>query len=257
MTVASPDRLTYVGHATVLIEICGVRLLTDPVLRPSMLGVIRRHPAAPSSEVAEGVDAVLISHLHHDHLDFASLKRIGTRTEILVPAGAGPTFRRRGFVNLTELGVGETASVGCVEVTATPAEHEGRRYKLGPRIEAVGYDIRGCGRRVYFAGDTDIFAGMEALSDGIDVALLPIAGWGPRLGRGHLDPRTAAEAAALLRPRFVVPIHWGTLLRAGLGRRTTELLERPPRRFVDELATLAPDVRGVVLEPGGMLELSP
>lgn len=248
-----PGRITYVGHATALIELDGTRLLTDPVLRPRILH-IRRHAAEPAPQVSEAIDAVLLSHLHYDHLDIRSLRSLGPGLRIIVAPGGARTLRRRGFGRLEELAPGESAQVGGLEVVATPAEHDGRRLKAGPAVQAVGYDVRGT-RRVYFAGDTDLYPGMAGLGGGIDVALLPIGGWGTRIGRGHLDPRRAAQAAAILRPRAVIPIHWGTLAQIGLGRRRARVLRDPPRRFVAQLAELAPDVEAAVLEPGEALEL--
>jgi len=250
-----PDRITFVGHATTLIELAGARLLTDPVLGSRLLH-IRRHASAPDPGLLEHLDAVLLSHLHHDHLDFASLRRLGTEVPIVAPAGGARLLRRRGFGEVSELEPGQRFRVGGVEVVATEASHDGRRYPFGARVDALGFDLR-AGRRVYFAGDTDLFEAMGELAGGIDVALLPIAGWGPRLGAGHLDPRSAAEAAALLAPALAIPIHWGTLLRIGLGRRSEELLHAPARRFVEALAELAPEVEARVLEPGQALELGP
>jgi L-ascorbate metabolism protein UlaG (beta-lactamase superfamily) len=249
-------RLTYVGHATVLIELAGVRILTDPVLRSRLLFVIRRYAPAPDPGVAKDLDAILVSHLHPDHLDFPSLHRVDRGTLVVVPAGGGRMLRRHGLSNVVELTPGDTTRIGEVEVRATPAEHEGRRFKIGRPVDALGYDLQGGGRRVYFAGDTDLFGGMEALAGGLDVALLPIAGWGPHLYSGHLDPQRAAEAAAIMRPRVAVPIHWGTLLRVGLNRRRPELLTDPPREFEAQLAELAPGVDGRVLAPGETLELT-
>jgi L-ascorbate metabolism protein UlaG (beta-lactamase superfamily) len=251
----SADRITYVGHATVLVELGGIRLLTDPLLRARVLH-IRRHADPPEPEVAERLDAVLISHLHHDHLDFPSLRRLPTATPIVVPRGGGSTLRRRGFERVVELGPGEDVRFGGAQVTATPAAHDGARYPFGRAVEAIGFDIR-AGRRVYFAGDTDLFEGMRDLAGGLDVALLPIGGWGGRVGRGHLDPRRAAQAAAVLRPRIVVPIHWGTLLRIGLERRGERILRSPARRFVTELRELAPAAEAAVLDPGRSLALDP
>jgi L-ascorbate metabolism protein UlaG (beta-lactamase superfamily) len=251
----SADRITYVGHATVLVELDGTRVLTDPVLRPRLLRVIVRQRPEPADEVAERIDAVAISHLHHDHLDFASLRRIGRGVPVVVPAGAGRVLRRRGFERVIELGSGEATAIGALEVRATQAIHDGRRHKVGPRVDAVGYLLGSAGRTVYFAGDTDLFDGMRELAGGIDAALLPIGGWGPKVGAGHLDPRRAAEAAAMLRPRLAIPIHWGTFLRFDLGRKADEILHAPARRFVDQLAERAPAVEAVVLEPGGSLEL--
>ena len=223
------DRVTFVGHATVLLELAGTRLLTDPVLRPRLLNVIHRHPAEPAAEVTEAIDAVLVSHMHHDHLDFPSLKRFARDVPVVVPIGGARTLRRRGFRHGRELREGERTTIGAAEVTATKAVHEGRRLKLGPRVEALGYEISARGRRIYFAGDTGFFAGLEELAGRIDVALLPIAGWGPKLDSGHLNPRTAAEAAALIRPRCVVPIHWGTLIRRDMRKRAERFLRGPVR----------------------------
>ena len=246
----SADRITYVGHATVLIEIGGARLLTDPVLGSRLLQIIVRQHPEPVPEVSEEIDAVLISHLHHDHLDFSSLKRIGAQVPVIVPVGGGRVIRRRGFANVIELASGDSTRVGGIEVTATEAIHDGRRHKVGRRVEAIGYLLGSSARGVYFAGDTDLFDGMSELAGRLDVALLPIGGWGPRVGAGHLDPRRAATAAAMLEPRLAIPIHWGTLLRFDLGRRGDEILHAPARRFVDQLAELAPGVEPVVLEPG-------
>ena len=252
----APGRITYVGHATVLIELAGTRLLTDPVLGSRLLFHINRVADPPSDDVAAGIDAVLISHLHHDHLDFRSLRRVGRAVRVIAPARSAATFRRRGFRNLTELAAGDSVGVGGVEVIATPLAHDGRRYKLGPAVEALGFDLRAAERRVFFAGDTGLFRELGELAGGIDVALLPIWGWGPRLRRAHhLDPRTAAEAVAMLSPRIAVPIHWGTLLRAGLDHKRGQLLHDPPREFVSHASQLAPGVEIRVLAPGESLEL--
>ena len=152
-------------------------------------------------------------------------------------------IRRRGFEQVIELGTGQATNVGGLEVRATAAIHDGRRHKVGPKVDSAGYLLGSGARLVYFAGDTDLFDGMEDLAGDIDVALLPIAGWGPKVGSGHLDPRRAAAAAAMLRPRRAIPIHWGTLLRFDLGRRGDELSARAPRRFVAQLASARPTSR--------------
>jgi L-ascorbate metabolism protein UlaG (beta-lactamase superfamily) len=108
--------------------------------------------------------------------------------------------------------------------------------------------------RVYFAGDTDAFDEMAQLQP-IDVALLPVWGWGPRLGRGHLDPVRAAEALTLLRPRIAVPSQWGTLWPRGMGRVATDRLDQPPVEFARRAAETAPDINVVVLAPGMSLHL--
>jgi len=230
----------------VLVELGGVRLLTDPVLR-SRLAHLRRHGPAPAAPAA--VDAVLVSHLHYDHLDLPSLRRIGTGTRVIAPRGAGRVLR--GFGAVSEVASGEAVEVGRVAVEAVHAEHDQRRRPLGRRAEPVGFVVRG-ERSVYFAGDTDVFPQMAELGP-VDIALLPVAGWGPKLGPGHLDAELAARAAALLRPRVAVPIHWGTL--HPLLRRRGAWFSDPPSAFAAQVAELAPEVEVRVLAPGEALEL--
>jgi L-ascorbate metabolism protein UlaG (beta-lactamase superfamily) len=247
------DRITYVGHATVLLELAGLRLLTDPLLRERFMHV-PRHPPVPDASVGEDIDAVLISHLHGDHLDPPSLRIIGREVPLVVPERGGPTVRRRGFGSVTELAPGASTRFGPIQVTATTAIHDARRYKFGRHVPALGYLIESPGLRVYFAGDTDLFDEMEELA-GVDVALLPVAGWGTRLGWGHLDPERAAEAAAIIRPRIVIPIHWGTYLSQKLLRSRPEVRTDPPRQLAEQLAQKAPEVELHALEPGEWLEL--
>jgi L-ascorbate metabolism protein UlaG (beta-lactamase superfamily) len=249
-----PDRVTYVGHATVLAELDGARLITDPVLR-ARVGPLRRHGAPPAPEVTEGLDALLISHLHHDHADIPSLRKIDREVPVLAAPGAGKLLEQQGFVAVSELAPGESSRVGEVVVTAVEARHPGKgRFERDS--EAVGFLLTGRRRRIYFAGDTDLFEGMEELGPGLDLALLPIWGWGPSLGPGHLDPERAARAAALLSPRIAVPIHWGTLYPLGLARFRPDPLRVPPREFAARMRALAPQVEARVLAPGEATSLS-
>ena len=186
-------RVTYVGHSTVLIATDGVRLLTDPILR-GRVAHLRRKGTVPA-EALEDIDAVLISHMHMDHLDRPSIQRLGTDVPLVVPRGAAALLRRKRFRRIIELAEGEDVTIGGVTVTATHADHEGDRLPFGASAPAVGYRIAG-ERSAYFAGDTDLFDGMDEIGGGgLDVALLPIAGWGPTLPPGHLTPATAAAGA--------------------------------------------------------------
>jgi L-ascorbate metabolism protein UlaG (beta-lactamase superfamily) len=243
--------LTWIGHSTVLLELDGARLITDPVLR-RRVGHLRR-TAAPYEGDVTALDAVLVSHLHYDHLDVASLKRLGRDTRLIVPAGSAKLLRKRGFRSITEVEAGDEVQVGAVEVRATPAVHDGRRAPFSAGAAALGYVISGS-LRVYFAGDTDLFDDMRGLVPDLDVALLPIAGWGPRLPPGHLDPARAVRAVELLRPRMVVPIHWGTYRRIGLAG-DPGVLRAPAEKFAKLASSLTPGVEVRVLPVGGRLEL--
>jgi L-ascorbate metabolism protein UlaG (beta-lactamase superfamily) len=193
-------------------------------------------------------DAVLVSHLHHDHLDLASLGRLGRTTPLIVPTGAGEWLGGKGFNLVTELSVGESTSVGTLTVTAVEARHDGRRLG-GPRAESVGYLVTGRSV-VYFAGDTELFGEMANLVPSPDIALVPVAGWGPGLGSGHMNSADAAKAVALIGPRVAIPVHWGTFMRIGLARRRRERLNDAPHLFAEQVASLAPEVEVRILRPG-------
>ncbi len=252
---ASEPRLTFVGHSTVLIELDGVRLLTDPLLR-HRVAHLRRLGGAVDEQLYREVDAALISHLHWDHLDLPSLRLLDPATRLIVPRGAARLLRSLGLRHVVELGVGEAHAIGPVEVVATPANHSGFRPPLGPRGEALGFLVRGS-QRIYFAGDTDLFPEMADLGrlGALDVALLPVWGWGPTLGAGHLDPRRAAVALRMLRPRLAMPIHWGALCPFGMGWLRPRFLAQPPRAFADHAARLAPAIDVTVVGPGQSLAL--
>jgi L-ascorbate metabolism protein UlaG (beta-lactamase superfamily) len=244
----SGDLVTYVGHATTLIEVDGTRLLTDPVLR-THLGHIRRIAPLPSPETGHGVDAILISHAHHDHLDIRSLRALPA-TRVFAPPGCAAILRRWTRHDAVEILPGMRLDVGEVGVRAFLAEHDGRRFSVGQRYPAVGYVVEGSSRVAFF-GDTDLFDGMRDLADELDVGLLPIWGWGPRVGPGHLDPERAARAAELLRPRVVVPIHWGTLAAPRVWWRADPGM--PARTFAELVAQHAPSVEVRILAPGESL----
>ena len=245
-------RIEYVGHSTVVVDLDGVRLVTDPLLRNRVAHLRRVAPV--DTRARRGLDAVLISHAHYDHLDLPSLEKLGKKLPVVVPRGLGGLLRKRKFESVVEVEVGETIRIGALEIRAVPAEHEGSRGPFGASADALGYVITGS-KSVYFAGDTDLFDGMHELAP-VDLALLPIWGWGPGLGAGHLDPRGAAEAVALLRPGLVVPIHWGTYFPIHLGLRGAPgFVDLPPTEFLAAVRETAPGVDVRVLEPGQSLEL--
>jgi L-ascorbate metabolism protein UlaG (beta-lactamase superfamily) len=236
--------VTYLGHASTLIELDGISLLTDPVLRRRTAHLLR---AGPLPEVGRP-DAILISHGHLDHLDLGTLERLPRETLVVLPRGLGGLVRSRDFERVVEVEEGDEVRVGDVAVRATRADHAGRPAP-GRSGAAVGYLVAGSGK-VYFAGDTDIFDGMAELAPGLEVALIPIWGWGPTIGEGHLDPVRAAAALALLRPRIAVPIHWGTL-RPFYRSTQAAFLHEPLDAFLAAARERAPEVEVRPVELGG------
>ncbi|GAA2547299.1 MBL fold metallo-hydrolase [Pseudonocardia hydrocarbonoxydans] len=250
--------MRFLGHSTVRLELAGRVVLTDPVLT-TRVGPLRRTVAPVAADDHTGVDLVLLSHLHADHLHLPSLRRLrGAR--VVVPRGAGEWLRGKGIGWVDELGPGEELVDGGLRVTGVEAAHSGHRWgprsTRGPQARAMGHLLEAPGLRVYAAGDTDLFDGMARLPRP-DVALLPVWGWGPDLGPGHLDPERAAEAVARLRPRVTVPVHWGTLAPAGLavapGRRGARMRDRlvaPPREFAAAVAAAGVGTHVALTEPG-------
>ena len=237
----------YIGHGTVLIELDGVRLLTDPLFR-ARVAHLRR--AVPLEDPPQSVDAVLLSHGHYDHLDLPSLRTLGPSTRVVAPRELAA--RVAGF-DVVAVNEGDELTVGPVTVRATHAEHDGGRPPFGEG-PALGYAILGTGR-LFFAGDTDLFDAMEGLVPDLDLALIPIWGWGATLGRGkHLDPARAAEAVRRLSPRIAVPIHWGTY-RPAHRRAGARFLTEPAKAFARAAETVAPEVEIRVLRPGESLAL--
>jgi L-ascorbate metabolism protein UlaG (beta-lactamase superfamily) len=249
------DRLTFLGHSTVLVDLDGVRVLTDPLLGHLAAGSIRRQVPAVLPGALVGLSAVFISHGHYDHLDLSSLRALPGEPEFIVPVGLGRVVAKaaRGVVH--EMRAGDRLRVGDLTLEAVPAEHGRRRSPYAIAESALGILISGS-TGVYFAGDTDLFPGMGRLAGRVDVALLPVSGWGPTLGRGHLNPLRAAEAAIRIRPAIAMPIHWGTLYPVGLRRVMGGRFEGQGEAFRQavEARTALIDVR--ILQPGQSMPLN-
>lgn len=245
-------RVTFVGHATVLIEMDGVRLLTDPILRPRVGPLIRRSDA-PAEETWRGIDVVLLSHSHWDHVDYASLRMVGSDVPVVGPIGMAADLRQRGFTSAMEMRPGDDLEIGGIRIEAVPAVHKGFGPPIGSTEMALGFVVHGT-QRHYFAGDTAYFEGMADLGPGLDVALLPVWGWGPTADPSeHLDPMGAARATAAIRPRYAVPIHWGTLHPVGLSWMRPSTRIDPPHQFAQLVRRLAPETIVRVLPNGSSL----
>jgi L-ascorbate metabolism protein UlaG (beta-lactamase superfamily) len=246
--VSTTEEITWVGHATVLLDLDGFRVLTDPLLTARVAHLRRRRP--PPDPDSGDVDLVLLSHAHMDHLHPRSLRRISPRARYVTPVGSSPVLRAADLDSITEVSVGDRVQVGPVTVQTVPAAHRsGRGPHSRVKSPPVGYVVDTGRRRFYFAGDTDLFEGMRELDD-IDVALLPIWGWGPTIGEGHLDPGRAAEAVDLIEPRLVVPMHWGTYSPETGRRKLPTWFDQPVERFSSELGAGGHEDRLHVLQPG-------
>jgi L-ascorbate metabolism protein UlaG (beta-lactamase superfamily) len=245
--------ITWWGHATVAIADEGTTILTDPLLRNRLAHLRRRRGPTPRPEAP---DAVVVSHLHADHCDLGSLRALPAYTRLVVPEGAGAFLRARlRGRDVTELAVGATVTVGALRVQAVPASHDGSRLpRSSIRAAAVGYKIIGS-RTAWFAGDTGLFDGMRDIGP-VDIALIPVWGWGWTLGPGHLDPGRAAEALRLVDPGVAVPIHWGTLWPMGCAKVRPDRFARPGHEFAAAAARTAPQTQVRVLAPGDSLDLA-
>ncbi|MEW1923224.1 MBL fold metallo-hydrolase [Streptomyces sp. NPDC088360] len=215
--------VTWVGHASWVVRIGGLTVLTDPVWSRKILGTPARvTPPGVAWSALPRVDAVVISHNHYDHLDAPTLARLPRETPVFVPAGLGRWFTRRRFGRVTELDWWEAAELAGLRLDFVPAHHWSKRSLVDTcRTLWGGWILTdGDGRRVYFAGDTGYghwFERIGARYPGIDLALLPIGAYHPRwwLSDVHCDPEEAVRAAADVGARRLAPMHWGTFLLSG------------------------------------------
>ncbi|MCK0092558.1 MBL fold metallo-hydrolase [Rhodococcus sp. HNM0563] len=250
---AVPSGVRWLGHASTLIADRGTVVLTDPVLTDRVAHLRRRRGPTPSGPHVRSPDAVLLSHLHADHTHLPSLRLLDPSTPIVTPWGAidGLPALRRFDDRLMPLRTGDEIRIGSVTVRAVPARHDGRRWRRGPELApAIGFVVEG-DHRTYFAGDTDLYPGLAGHVGPVDIALLPVGGWGPTLGNGHLDPSRAAVVARLVAAGLAVPIHYGTLWPVGLDSVRPRLFFGPGAEFVHHAGRSGIDA--VELSPGGAL----
>ena len=223
-----PARVTWLGHASFLVQLEGVSLLIDPLLRDHIFPRIPRNGAPPLPiDRLPKIDATLVTHAHFDHLDLPSVRAARARTI----AGEGNARTLRGAVpEVTELNWWHSTEVGPVKVHFVPSHHWSRRG-LNDVNEALwgGFVIEGRGARIYHSGDTAYFDGFKLIGErfpGIDTALLPIGAYDPAwfMERQHMNPEQAVQAHVDLGAREMVAMHWGTY------KLTDEPLLEPPER---------------------------
>jgi L-ascorbate metabolism protein UlaG (beta-lactamase superfamily) len=227
-----PARLTWLGHASFLVQLDGVSLLVDPVLGPALFGGTPRNvPPGVPIERLPPVDAALVSHGHYDHLDLPTLEQVGA--PVIAGLGLAPLFRRR-RLPAEELGWWSSTRVGEVKVTFVPAQHWSRRGLVDTNATLWGgFVIEGRSATLYHAGDTAWFEGFREIGarfPGIDAALLPIGAYDPAwfMERQHMNPEQALRAFQDLGARTFVAMHWGTF------KLTDEPLDEPPVRLEAE-----------------------
>jgi L-ascorbate metabolism protein UlaG (beta-lactamase superfamily) len=231
-----------------------IRVLTDPILRDRVF-FLQRHGQNPARELLEErqPDVVLLTHLHYDHADLPSLRRLPSTTKVICPEGSGKYLTRWAGIQAHEVSEGDHVQVEDVTITALRANHGNSFSVPRPMALCLSYVLQHH-HSVYFAGDTDLFQEMYSIgtSFDLDVALLPVWGYSNRVGAGHLTPLTAAQALTRLQPRVAVPIHWGALRYIGpqsLWKRV-DYLRNPPYSFLENAAHLAPQTEVRVLQPG-------
>lgn len=212
------DYLVWLGHSTVFGRLGGAHLLTDPVFGEIWGGLERHSPCPVSPAELPGVDVLLLSHDHYDHLDVPSLEAVHRRFHPTLVCGLGHRrlLERRGVGPVVELDWWRRAEVAGLELRCLPAQHWSRRMALDTdRRLWCGFLLEGAGRRLCFFGDSGFFRGFAEIGrvfGPFDVALLPAAPARPRrvMAPQHMDPTEAVRAAVELGARRLLPIHWGT-----------------------------------------------
>lgn len=229
-------RVTWLGHSTLLLEVDGVRILTDPMWGSrasplSWMGPKRWYDPLISLEDVPIPDAVVISHDHYDHLDHSTVLAIKDwETTFLVPLGVGAHLERWGVPasRIIEMDWWDRHSVGPVEIVATPARHSSGRHLFDRnRTLWAGYAVVGPRHRVFFSGDTGMFPGLQDIADRLgpfDMTMIEVGAYAQSWADHHMGPEQAVKAHTILQGGVFLPIHWGLFNLSTHG--WTEPIER-------------------------------
>ncbi|MEJ2060157.1 MAG: MBL fold metallo-hydrolase [Gammaproteobacteria bacterium] len=226
---APADTLTWIGHATFLIQLGGKTALTDPVMSDHIVTVPRNVPPGLGWAALPKPDVVLITHNHRDHMDAPTLKRLGPDPIYVVPQGLGRWFKRAGLPRVVEMAWWQREEIEGLDITFVPAQHWSRRGLFDLNVSWWGgYVLEHDGLRVYHSGDTGWFDGFAQIAERcgeIHAAMLPIGAYAPRwfMHNQHIDPEEAVRAFATLGATRFVAMHWGTF------KLSDEDLLEPPR----------------------------
>ncbi|MCA1963129.1 MAG: MBL fold metallo-hydrolase [Prosthecobacter sp.] len=210
--------VTWLGHAGFFAQIGGVNLAIDPNWALWHGPVKRvRHPSLWAGDLP-GIDLVLITHAHFDHLHLPSLRRIARGQPIVVPKGVGSVVKRCGFGQIVELETWQQARFRDLRITLTPARHWGARMIHDTHRGFGGYLIEGQGRTLFHCGDSSMFDGFQEIGRRaeIDLALMPIGAYLAPSGRPvHMNPEEALDAFEMMGARHMVPMHHDTFPLGG------------------------------------------
>jgi L-ascorbate metabolism protein UlaG (beta-lactamase superfamily) len=248
--------VTWWGHSSATVELGGTRVALDPLFADRLAHLSRRG-STPDASASEA-DVVLVSHQHHDHLHLPSLRRFGPDVTVIGPSGAERLLARSGAPDVRTVSPGDEVEVRGVRVMALAASHPGGRHALarGSGV-AVGFRVEAAGRSLWYPGDTGLRDDLVDVAS-VDLALVPIGGWGPTLPDTHLSPETAAEAVRRVGATYALPVHWGTFWPVGLARLAPgnheQLFVSPGARFAAALAFVG-DPRPVVAKHGERMVL--
>src|SRR5215208_3975981 len=218
-------RITYIGHATLLIEAAGRRILTDPNFDETYGRFLpRASKAGIALEELPKLDALLLTHAHADHLSFDSLDRLPRDIPLYAPPAVARWLRAKRYAHAEPLAPGEQRAITgtAIRLHAERATHQGNRYGIDRwRSAANMYLAETDAESLFFAGDTALMSDTHTLVERVlwnadrtpDVALLPIGyapPWKPGFRRGHLTHDDALALFETLRARALIPYHWGT-----------------------------------------------
>jgi L-ascorbate metabolism protein UlaG (beta-lactamase superfamily) len=254
---ATRDALTWIGHATFLLQLGGKSALIDPVMSQRLSAVVQRNVAPGLAWAAlPKIDVVFITHNHRDHMDLPTLKRLGPDPVYVVPRGLGASFQRAGFRRVVEMDWWQEEEIEGLRVTFVPSQHWSRRGLTDTNATWWGgFVIERGGLRVYHSGDTAWFEGFSLIGERcgeIHASMLPIGAYAPRwfMRTQHMDPGDAVRAFSALGASKFVAMHWGTF------KLTDEHLGEPPQllREVWERAGL-PDEQRFIPAIGETLQL--
>jgi L-ascorbate metabolism protein UlaG (beta-lactamase superfamily) len=230
--------VTWWGHASATVECGPARVATDPLLTDRLFH-LARYGATPAPAAVDA-DLVLVSHLHADHCHKPSLRRFGRSVPLVVPAGSEPLLASLGAERLVPVRPGDVVERAGVRVEVLAATHDGRRTPWSRNAPpALGFRVTSDAGSWWYPGDSEVRPDMAAVEP-VDLALVPVGGWGPTLDDGHMHPEDAARAVSMVGALWAVPVHWGTFWPRGLRRLAREnhhrLFTTPGARFEEALS---------------------